>query len=59
MKEIALHNGIELTDDIYAWLMQEKAERMMLTIDSKVKRMKDKIEWLQRMKENTDMMFLK
>jgi len=48
MKEIALQNGIELTDDIYASLMQKKAERMISTIDSKVKRMKDKIESLQK-----------
>lgn len=48
MKELALHNGIELTDEIYASLMQKKAERMISTIDSKVKRMKDKIESLQK-----------
>jgi len=48
MKETALSNGLELNEDIYHLFMKDKSERLLNSIDDKVKRMKDKIDRLQQ-----------
>lgn len=48
MKETAMQNGIELTDELYHAFMQEKAVRLKGSIEKRVNRINQKILELQQ-----------
>ena len=48
MKETALHNGIELTEELYHAFMQEKAIRLQDSIEKRVDKINQKILELQQ-----------